>query len=79
MLAHVDIAYIDGTFHDAGELPGRDLREIPHPLMTETLARLHGSPLLTKVRFIHLNQSNPLLRERRRGLVVARDGERAPL
>ena len=79
VLAHVDIAYIDGTFHDAGELPGRDLREIPHPLMTETLARLHGSPLLTKVRFIHLNQSNPLLRERRRGLVVARDGERAPL
>ncbi|HEX9460834.1 MAG TPA: MBL fold metallo-hydrolase, partial [Thermoanaerobaculia bacterium] len=36
VLAQVDVAYLDGTFHDASELPGRDLREIPHPLMTET-------------------------------------------
>lgn len=79
MLERVDVAYIDGTFYDASELPGRDLTEIPHPLMTETLARLRGSPLLAKVRFIHLNQSNPLLRERRPNVVVARDGERAPL
>ncbi|HEV7425023.1 MAG TPA: MBL fold metallo-hydrolase [Thermoanaerobaculia bacterium] len=79
MLARVDVAYIDGTFYDASELPGRDLREIPHPLMTETLARLATSPLRTKVRFIHLNQSNPLLRERRRDVAVARDGERSGL
>jgi pyrroloquinoline quinone biosynthesis protein B len=79
VLAQVDVAYIDGTFYDATELPGRDLREIPHPLMTETLARLAKSPLRTKVRFIHLNQSNPLLRERRRDVVVARDGERSGL
>jgi pyrroloquinoline quinone biosynthesis protein B len=76
VLARVDVAYIDGTFYDATELPGRDLREIPHPLMTETLARLGNSPLRAKVRFIHLNQSNPLLRERRRNVVVAADGER---
>lgn len=79
VLERVDVAYLDGTFYDASELPGRDLREIPHPLMTETLARLRGSPLLAKVRFIHLNQSNPLLRERRPGIVVAHDGERAGL
>jgi pyrroloquinoline quinone biosynthesis protein B len=79
VLTQVDVAYIDGTFHDATELPGRDLREIPHPLMTETMARLANSPLRAKVRFIHLNQSNPLLRERRNGVVVARDGERAGL
>ncbi|MGH9420688.1 MAG: hypothetical protein ACRD3J_11990 [Thermoanaerobaculia bacterium] len=54
-------------------MPGRDLREIPHPLITETLARTRGS---AKVRFIHLNQSNPLLREKRNGVVVAKDGER---
>jgi len=76
VLAQVDVAYLDGTFHDASELPGRDLREIPHPLMTETLSRLAASPLLGKVRFIHLNQSNPLLRERRDHVVVAKDGER---
>ncbi|MDP9362427.1 MAG: MBL fold metallo-hydrolase [Acidobacteriota bacterium] len=80
ILARVDVAYIDGTFYDASELPGRDLREIPHPLMTETLTRLaSSSPLRAKVRFIHLNQSNPLLREARPGVVVAKDGERVGL
>ena len=76
VLARVDVAYLDGTFYDARELPGRDLREIPHPLMTETLSRLAASPMLAKVRFIHLNQSNPLLRERRAGVIIAKDGER---
>jgi pyrroloquinoline quinone biosynthesis protein B len=79
VLARVDVAYLDGTFYDASELPGRDLREIPHPLMSETLARLANSPLRAKVRFIHLNQSNPLLRERRAGIVVAAEGERSGL
>jgi len=79
VLARVDVAYLDGTFYDASELPGRDLREIPHPLITETLSRLKASPMLAKVRFIHLNQSNPLLRERRDRIVVAKDGERSGL
>jgi pyrroloquinoline quinone biosynthesis protein B len=79
VLGRVDVAYLDGTFYDASELPGRDLREIPHPLMTETLARLAASPMLAKVRFIHLNQSNPLLREKRAGVVVAFEGERSGL
>jgi len=79
ILSRVDVAYLDGTFYDATELPGRDLREIPHPLMTETLARLANSPLRARVRFIHLNQSNPLLREGRRDVVIARDGERNAL
>jgi pyrroloquinoline quinone biosynthesis protein B len=79
VLARVDVAYLDGTFYDASELPGRDLREIPHPLMTESLSRLSTSPMLAKVRFIHLNQSNPQLRERRDDIVVAKDGERSGL
>ena len=79
ILSRVDVAYVDGTFYDPSELPGRDLREIPHPLMTETMARLTTAVLRAKVRFIHLNQSNPLLRERRSGIVVARDGERSGL
>jgi len=79
ILARVDVAYLDGTFYDAAELPGRDLREIPHPLMSETLARLANSPLRMKVRFIHLNQSNPLLREGRAGIAVAAEGERSGL
>jgi pyrroloquinoline quinone biosynthesis protein B len=79
ILARVDVAYIEGTFYDASELPGRDLSEIPHPLMTETLTRLASSPLRAKVRFIHLNQSNPLLHEARPGVIIAKDGERTPL
>ncbi|HEX6096879.1 MAG TPA: MBL fold metallo-hydrolase [Thermoanaerobaculia bacterium] len=79
ILARADVAYLDGTFFTADELPGRDLREIPHPLISETVARLKDSPLRTKVRFIHLNQSNPLLREKRKGIVVAVDGERVGL
>jgi pyrroloquinoline quinone biosynthesis protein B len=79
VLARVDVAYLDGTFFDAGELPGRDLREIPHPLMSATMARLAGSPLRTRIRFIHLNQSNPLLHERRPGFAVAHEGERHSL
>jgi pyrroloquinoline quinone biosynthesis protein B len=79
ILERVDVAYLDGTFFDASELPGRDLREIPHPLMTETMTRLARSPLGARVRFIHLNQSNPLLRTKRAGYTVARDGERRPL
>jgi pyrroloquinoline quinone biosynthesis protein B len=79
VLARVDVAYLDGTFFTADELPGRDLREIPHPLISETVARLKDAPLRAKVRFIHLNQSNPLLREKREGVDVARDGERQGL
>lgn len=76
VLARADVAYLDGTFYEASELPGRDLREIPHPLVSETESRLAGSPLRTRVRYIHLNQSNRLLRETQPGIRVARDGER---
>lgn len=81
VLARVDVAYVDGTFHDATELPGRDLSEIPHPLMIETMKRLR--PERAKIRFIHLNQSNPALRDPKRvereGFHVAREGERRGL
>ena len=78
VLERVDVAYLDGTFFDASELPGRDLSEIPHPTITETLKRLEGKPVRRKVRFIHLNQSNPLLRKP--GEVrIAVEGERVGL
>jgi pyrroloquinoline quinone biosynthesis protein B len=79
VLERADVAYLDGTFHDADELPGRNLAEIPHPLIVETEARLARSPLKARVRYVHLNQSNPLLREARRGIAVATDGERQAL
>ena len=63
VIAQVDIAYIDGTFYDESELPGRNMSEIPHPLMVESMSRL--APYADKIRFIHLNQSNPALRNPR--------------
>ena len=78
VLEGVDVAYLDGTFLDASELPGRDLSEIPHPTIGETLERLKGKPVRRKVRFIHLHQSNPLLRKP--GEVrIAVEGERVRL
>lgn len=74
VVANVDIAYVDATFYSAAELPGRDLREIPHPTVEETMQRFANSPLRSRIRLIHLNQSNPLLRDRR-DLPVAREGE----
>jgi pyrroloquinoline quinone biosynthesis protein B len=67
----VDVALLDGTFHDAGELPDRDVRKIGHPLMTTTVELLRGQVSTggLQVWFTHLNHSNPTLdpasRERR--------------
>jgi pyrroloquinoline quinone biosynthesis protein B len=58
-VAGMDVALLDGTFFSAGELPGRDLQEIPHPLVTDTAERLAGVDC--DVCLIHLNHSNPLL------------------
>jgi pyrroloquinoline quinone biosynthesis protein B len=77
--------YFDGTFYDGSELPGRDLRSIPHPLVAETIAHLAHLPSNAKNRlaFIHLNHTNPLLRPgsnataevRRAGFDIAEEGE----
>ena len=82
VVAQVDVAYVDATFYSAAELPGRDLSEIPHPTVEETMGRFASSPLRSRIRLVHLNQSNPLLRDaalrratEQRGFVVAVEGE----
>jgi pyrroloquinoline quinone biosynthesis protein B len=63
VLADVDVAYLDGTFFADGEIPDRPMSEIPHPFVVETMARFDGSPahVRAKIRFIHLNRTNPAL------------------
>ncbi len=63
ILAEVDLAFIDATFFSAAELPERNLEEIPHPTVQETIALLESLPERErrKVHFIHLNHSNPAL------------------
>ena len=53
-----DVSFLDATFYDANELPGRDLSTIPHPLVTDTVARLAHCE--KSVVLIHLNHSNAL-------------------
>ena len=81
-VARADVALLDGTFESAGEIPGRSQKDIPHPLVPETMERL-GAPLLARrVLFIHLNHTNRLLWDaparralERRGFRVAREGQ----
>ncbi len=84
-LARVDAAYLDATFFSGDELGGRDMSQIPHPTARTTMDRLADLPERerAKVRFIHLNHTNPLLdpdsdaaqEVARRGFSVAEQGE----
>jgi len=63
LVRQVDVAYVDGTFFEEGEIPGRNMANIPHPFIVETMGRLAELPdsERAKVRFIHLNHTNPAL------------------
>ena len=60
-----DILFIDGTFYHEEELKGRDINEIPHPPIKESMRILEGldSSNRSKVYFIHLNHTNNALRD----------------
>lgn len=60
-----DLYLVDGTFLTADELPGRDMREIPHPFVAESMGRFGKLPdsIRSKVVFIHFNHTNPLIRK----------------
>ncbi|CAM9411813.1 unnamed protein product [Scytosiphon promiscuus] len=55
----VDIALLDATFYSKGELKGRDLSEVSHPIAQDTMAELAGCK--AEVVLIHLNHTNPLV------------------
>ena len=57
-----DYLLLDATFYDSKEI-NRDINEIPHPLVTETMTLLDSlSPdLKSKVYFIHMNHTNIML------------------
>ena len=58
-----DYALIDGSFYTANELPGRDMSEIPHPFIIESMAKFKSlsNNDKFKIHFIHLNHTNPAL------------------
>jgi len=59
-VAEHDIALLDGTFYDRRETKSVGGGAVAHPPVEETLRRLNGVPSI--VRFIHINHTNPLLR-----------------
>lgn len=84
LLDQADFLYLDATFYDGRELPGRNLSEIPHPPMVLTMKLLEEQARLRpgSIRFIHLNHTNPALFDevirdeiRSRGFAVAEQGE----
>lgn len=63
-----DYALLDGTFYGNGELPNRDMSEVPHPFIEESLKLFEGlnAEDKAKVHFIHFNHSNPIIWDKKR-------------
>lgn len=62
-ISKVDVAFLDATFFDQDELPGRDIKDIPHPFVEESLELFKDLPESerAKITFIHFNHTNPLI------------------
>lgn len=75
LIKQVDYAFLDATFYDVDELPGRNMDEIPHPFVLETLETVNNLPLeqRQKIYLIHFNHTNPLLHPDRPGNATAVD------
>jgi pyrroloquinoline quinone biosynthesis protein B len=62
-IAKVDYAFIDATFFDGEEISSRNISEIPHPFIIESMALFANLPEKekSKIYFIHFNHTNPVL------------------
>lgn len=59
----VDYAFLDAGFFSEKEIDNRDISEIPHPSVLESMALFADLPSeeKNKVWFIHMNHTNPML------------------
>ena len=57
-----DHLFLDATFFDRTELPGRDMSQIPHPFVIESMQLFINLSVneKQKIHFIHFNHTNPL-------------------
>ena len=78
LVKETDLAFLDATFYSHWELPNRDPRDIPHPLITETMSLFEKSDAATrfKILFIHFNHSNPALWEEKNKKTILNKGYR---
>ena len=88
-IKQVDYAIIDATFYDSEEVNYRDISEIPHPFVTESMDLFDSIDIKekNKIYFIHLNHTNPLINKqsdqyklvRSKGYNVAEEGMKLKL
>ena len=81
----VDFAFLDATFFDGKEINNRDISEIPHPFIIESMKKFEGlnEEEKNKIIFIHFNHTNPVLDPqstasetvRKNGFRIARNGD----
>jgi pyrroloquinoline quinone biosynthesis protein B len=61
-LKQADYALLDGTFYSGDELPGRNIKLVPHPTVVDSMALFQSwMPIHSQIWFTHLNHTNPLL------------------
>jgi pyrroloquinoline quinone biosynthesis protein B len=62
-ISKVDYAFLDATFFDGEEINSRDISEIPHPFIIESMELFKTLPSeeKQKIYFIHFNHTNPVL------------------
>ena len=85
MIKKVDYAFLDATFYDGVEINNRDISEIPHPFIIESMEKFRWLSLdqKSKIIFIHFNHTNPVLKENskatstvlKKGFKIARKGD----
>jgi len=63
LVKQYDHLFLDGTFYKEGELPGRNMSEVPHPFVQESVEVFNDLPASEKQKiwFIHFNHTNPLI------------------
>ncbi len=63
LLSEVDYALLDATFYNGAEVKNRNMAEIPHPFVIESMALFKGltGKERDKIYYIHFNHTNPLL------------------
>ncbi len=63
VVGKVEVALLDATFYKNGEIPNRSMSEIPHPFIEETMDLFKNTADKSKIKFIHFNHTNPILRQ----------------
>jgi len=62
-ISQVDYAFLDATFYSGAEINNRDISQIPHPFIIESLEKFKdlSTAEKNKIVFIHFNHTNPVI------------------